>query len=318
VRKLLVNSAALAFALAIASAPAQPQAGQPAQPASTPAQPATVPAAAQPLSQPGARGQLDAAAVPPVPVPPGPVAPAQIKPAPPTPIAVQKVELHGDDPWDPQWDVLIEENLPPELLSTQVARDVKTFCPRFNFLPDADKRAFWAYFFQALAGAEAGLTPTADVRHTESAVAIVDPVTHHTSRQDGLLQLKYEDSDRYGCDFDWKHDKGLPNHDPGKTIFDPRNNLLCGIKILRNQLIDLHEPLLTRKSYWETLHPGTHGYRNFARQMANAPEACGRRTAQPRPRLQHRLEQALNAAFLRRRNPASAQISTTTTYDSKR
>ena len=50
-------------------------------------------------------------------------APAGIKPAPPTPIAVQKVELQGDDPWNPQWDVLIEENLPPELLSAAAFND---------------------------------------------------------------------------------------------------------------------------------------------------------------------------------------------------
>jgi len=33
---------------------------------------------------------------------------------------------------------------------------------------DPDKRAFWAYFFQALAGAEAGLNPRTRVRHTET------------------------------------------------------------------------------------------------------------------------------------------------------
>ena len=241
----------------------------------------------------------------------------EIKAVPATPIAEKKADL-GEQTWNPEWDRIVEEALSPEMLSARVARDVRPFCPRFNAMSDGDKRTFWAYFFQALAGAEAGLVPTADVRHTEVQVPVKDTVTKRMVRSEGLLQLTFMDAQRYGCDFDWKHDKGLPNHDPGKTIFDPRNNLLCGIKILRNQLIDLHEPLLTRKSYWETLHPGTHGYRNFARQMANAPEACGRRTAQPRPRLQHRIEQALNAAFLRRRNPASAQISTTTTYDSKR
>jgi len=280
----------------VAPMPAQDPAS--ARPLAAGVQPALTPATAravssQALSQPGARGQLHPAIVPPVPVPPGPVAPTQIKPAPPTPIAVKKVELRGDDPWDPEWDVLIEENLPPELLSSQVDRDVKPFCPRFNLLPEADKRAFWAYFFQALAGAEAGLTPTSDVRHSDPSVATVDPVTHHISRQEGLLQLKYQDSERYGCDFDWDHDKNLPVHDPGKTILNPRNNLLCGIRILRNQLIDLHQPLRTRKSYWGTLHPGTAGYRNFARQMANVPEACGQRVGHRQPRAEQPLDEAL-------------------------
>jgi hypothetical protein len=35
------------------------------------------------------------------------------------------------------------------------------------------------------------------------------------------------------------------------------------------------EPLITRRSYWATLQPGTLGYRNFAMQMTNPPLACG-------------------------------------------
>lgn len=311
-RTLLTKPVLLALALALVLAPAhaqqsapdqqppatQPQSGLPEPKAvSAPSLSLTDSANLQPLSQTGARGQLHAAVVPPVPVPPGPVAPAGIKPAPPTPIAVQKVELQGDDPWNPEWDVLIEENLPPELLSGDVDHAVKPFCPRFNLLSNADKRAFWAYFFEALAGAEAGLRPTADVRHTEAAVAIIDPITHHISRQEGLLQLKYQDSDRYSCNFDWEQDKGLPAHDPDKTILNPQNNLLCGINILRNQLIGLHEPLLTRRSYWETLHPGSAGYRNFVLQMANVPQACGQRTVHHRQPIEQRIDQALNQAF---------------------
>ena len=304
-RGILPNTVLLGFitglALAFSSAQTQVQTQNGTQ---SPPAPATAASAAQAqmpapsagvqqLSQAGARGQLHAAVVPPVPVPPGPVAPAQIKPAPPTPIAVKKVELQEDDPWSPEWDVFIEENLPPELLSRHVAGDVKSFCPRFNLLTDADKRSFWAYFFQALAGAEAGLRPTADVRHSQPSVAVMDPVTHHVSRQEGLLQLKYQDSVRYGCGFDWQLDKYLPERDPDKTILNPHNNLLCGIRILRNQLVDLHQPLLTRKSYWATLRPGTPGYRNFVRQMANVPEACGQRTVHHRRRLEWPLDDAL-------------------------
>jgi hypothetical protein len=323
---VLANSVPLLFAFWVAWASAQQPAiaqtpvaapTQPEPPAnSLPAQPVTGSAAAEPLSQPGARGQLHDVVVPPVPVPPGPVAPTEIKPAPPTPIAVKKVELQGDDPWNPEWDVLIEENLPSELLSHDVDHAVKPFCPRFHSLSEADKRAFWAYFFQALAGAEAGLRPTADVRHTQAAVAVVDPVTHHISRQEGLLQLKYQDSDRYGCDFDWQHDKGLPAHDPDKTILNPGNNLLCGINILRNQLIDLHEPLLTRKSYWATLRPGSLGYQNFVRQMANVPAACSQRSVHHSPRFEQRIDQALIEAFFRRQS-SETQTTASSSFDSQ-
>ena len=82
-----------------------------------------------------------------------------MKPAPATPIAVKKIEL-GEDGWDPDWDRMIEEAIPASMLSSRVPHDVRRFCPRFYTMGNADKRAFWAYFFQALAGAEAGLNPT--------------------------------------------------------------------------------------------------------------------------------------------------------------
>ncbi len=202
--------------------------------------------------------------------------PSAVKQAPPTPMAEQKAALGDEETWDPDWDPMIEEALPADLLLPKVAKDVKIFCPRFNSLSLADKRAFWAYFFQALAGAEAGLRTTANVRHTEPEVAVVDSVSHRMVRSEGLLQLTYEDADRYDCDFDWDADRKLPEHDPDKTILQPKNNLLCGVKILTSQLIDQHKPLLTRSSYWSTLRPGWPGYKTFLKQMANTPEACGR------------------------------------------
>ncbi len=207
-----------------------------------------------------------------------PPAPPQTKQAPPTPIDIKKAEL-GDQTWDPEWDKMIEENLPPDLLSNQVARDVHPFCPNFNAMADVDKKAFWAYFFQALAGAEAGLKPTADVRHTEPEVAVVDGVSHRMVRSEGLLQLTYEDADRYGCAFDWDNDKTLPEHDPSKTILQPKNNLTCGITILTNQLIVQKRPLVTKSSYWATLRPGGYSYPVFVKQMANVPDVCRRPAA---------------------------------------
>jgi hypothetical protein len=200
-----------------------------------------------------------------------------IKAAPPTPIAEKKAELGDDETWQPEWDVIVEKALPPEMLSPQVAKAVKPFCPRFNALSEADKRAYWAYFFQALAGAEAGLKPTTDVQHTEPEIAVKDGVTHRMVRSEGLLQLTYMDSERYDCDFDWDRDQELAEHDPDKTILQPKNNLLCGVKILKNQLIDQHKPLLSSTRYWSTLQPGTVSVKVFLNQMANVPAVCGGR-----------------------------------------
>ncbi len=198
----------------------------------------------------------------------------EIKPAPATPIDVKKAEL-GGTPWNPKWDAVIEKSIPPEMLSDQVPHDVRRFCPRFYGMSDTDKRAFWAYFFQALAGAEACLDPTTRVRHKEPAVDKIDPVTGRLNLQEGLLQLSYWDSKRYGCNFDWQTDKKLKPDDPDKTILQPANNLECGIKILDNQIIGQDKPLLTRSSYWSTLQPGTYSYRVFRKQMTNPPAACG-------------------------------------------
>jgi hypothetical protein len=198
----------------------------------------------------------------------------EIKPAPATPIDTKRVELGGDT-WDPAWDRLVEEALPDQLLSSpRVAQDVRPFCPRFGVLSKGDKRAFWAYFFQALAGAEAGLKPTTSVRHTEPEVAVKDEVTQRMVRSQGLLQLTYMDAKRYDCDFDWEADRKLPEKDQARTILQPKNNLECGVKILENQLIDQRRPLLSQKSYWSTLQPDRPSYLVFRKQMTNVPKAC--------------------------------------------
>jgi hypothetical protein len=200
-----------------------------------------------------------------------------LKPVPATPIAQQKAELGDDETWHPQWDAMIEKALPADLLSPSMQHKVQPFCPRFSRMSVPDRRAFWAYFFQALAGAEAGLNRTANVQHDEPQVAVEDGVTHRRVRSEGLLQLTYEDSDRYGCDFDWKHDRALPEHAPDKTILQPKNNLLCGVRILDRQLVVKKKPLLSTSSYWSVLRPGWPGSRVFDAQMENTPAACGRR-----------------------------------------
>jgi hypothetical protein len=194
--------------------------------------------------------------------------PAQVvKPAPPTPIDMKKAEL-GGTPWNPQWDQIIEKAMPPEMLSSQAPRGVLRFCPRFYEMGTTDKRTFWAYFFQALAGAEAGLNPNMSVRHSE-------PDGAKAMRSEGLLQLAYADEKRYGCDFNWQADRALKANDPAKTILQPKNNLECGVKILVNQTIVQRKPLLTRSGYWSTLRPDGLSYRVFAKQMTNPPAACG-------------------------------------------
>ncbi len=97
------------------------------------------------------------------------------------------------------------------------------------------------------------------------------------------MQLTYMDQERYGCDFDWERDKQLAENDPNKTILKPRNNLLCGVNIIHNQLIEQHKPLLSSTSYFSTLQPGTVSVKVFLKQMANVPAVCGRRPVRTEP-----------------------------------
>lgn len=203
-----------------------------------------------------------------------------LKPAPSTPIAETKEQL-GKPSWDPDWDMIVEKALPREMLGEPGAKAAKPFCPRFRVMTVSDRRAFWAYFFQALAGAEAALVPTTNVQHVEPEVAVEDTVTLHRVRAEGLLQLTYMDVTRYGCNFDWRRDRSLPEDDPAKTILKPGNNLLCGVKILSHQVLNQRRPLLTRNSYWSTLHPHTLSNQVFLRQMTNVPEVCREEPASP-------------------------------------
>jgi hypothetical protein len=90
-----------------------------------------------------------------------------------------------------------------------------------------------------------------------------------------LSGFDYADHKRYGCDFNWQVDRALKANDPAKTILQPKNNLECGVKILVNQIIVHHKPLLTPSGYWSTLHPDGPSFRVFAKQMTNPPDACG-------------------------------------------
>ncbi len=202
----------------------------------------------------------------------------ETKPVPATPIDAKKADL-GGKVWDPEWDTIVEKAIPPDMLSPAIGHSVARFCPRYASMNETDKRVFWAYFFQALAGAEAGLNPRTRVRHPE--VPKIDKVTGDPIRCEGLLQLSYEDGKLYGCDFDWKADRKLPPNSKDRSILQPKNNLECGVKILTKQLVDQHKPLFTRSSYWSTLRPGWYDYHVFAKEMTNPPAACGSHVATP-------------------------------------
>ncbi len=140
-----------------------------------------------------------------------------MKPAPPTPIDTKKAEVGGPT-WDPAWDKIVELALPPEMLSREVPQDVRRFCPRFyrwrrringrsgriSFRLLRERRRDWSRQCRPASQPE---------------MVVKDEVTGRQGRTSGLLQLTYEDQKRYGCDFDWEHDKTLKVEDPGEDDF---------------------------------------------------------------------------------------------------
>jgi len=92
-------------------------------------------------------------------------------------------------------------------------------------------------------------------------------------RREGLLQLAYADQKRYACDFNWQVDRALKTNDPAKTILQPKNNLECGVKILVNQTIVQHKPLLT--GILVDIAPGRDEPSRIRQTDDQSPAACG-------------------------------------------
>ncbi|MBX9600560.1 MAG: hypothetical protein K2X35_06140 [Bryobacteraceae bacterium] len=195
-----------------------------------------------------------------------------------TPMA-QKTRARGLPTWDPAWDQFVIDALPPEMLSDKVPADVRTLCPRFFDSREDERKQFWAYLFQAMAAAESSFRLNA--RLLESHLG-PDSVTGSTIVSEGLLQLSYQDARMYGCGFDWELDQKLGAEELGKSVFDPKRNLECGVKILSTQIIRRARPLFTEKSYWAIFRPSRPGHKIFLREMANTPGFC-RADAGPKP-----------------------------------
>lgn len=191
-----------------------------------------------------------------------------------TPYA-RKAKKKGRLLWPPQFDYWIGEALSPKMLSKQVPDDVLGVCPRFYELTTEQMKLFWAYLFQCIAIPESGLKPR--TQFVEHGIAGVDRVTGAKIVSEGLLQLSYIDGPRHGCRFDFKADQeSRKRGDLDLTIFDPRAQLECGVKILERQLFRHRLPIFTTKKpfYWSTLHVGSRGHGIIMEQMKGVPRFC--------------------------------------------
>lgn len=147
--------------------------------------------------------------------------------------------------WSSEWDKIILDSLSSK--------------PSLKNLNNNPK--FYVAFIKALAKAESCLNLSE--RYVETGLG-KDAVTGTQNTSEGLLQLSYQDAKYHGCAFDWSKDKSLGVKDLKKTIFDPKNNLECGMIILEKQVKTYG--ILTTKStpyYWAVLNRSNKRFAEF-------------------------------------------------------
>lgn len=171
----------------------------------------------------------------------------------PEPLAWE-AKVAGSAAWS-QAVYTVIKNEEPQMLGQNVADDVETYCPKYRSLNDNQRMNFWGQLFAGMAKYESAWKPSS--RMVETTMGI-DPFTGRQVASEGLLQLSYQDESSYNfdCGFDWTKDKLLSDTDPKKTIFDPKNNLRCGIKIMARQLKNKRAIGLTSGVYWAVLKIG--------------------------------------------------------------
>lgn len=165
-----------------------------------------------------------------------------------------EAKVSGSSAWSQHiYNVIKTEE--PQMLGQNVADDVETYCPKYRSLNDDQRLNFWGQLFSAISKYESSWKPT--TRMVETTMGI-DPYTGRQVASEGLLQLSYQDESSYNfdCGFDWTKDKFLSDTDPRKTIFDAKNNLRCGIKIMARQLKNKRAIGLTSGVYWAVLKIG--------------------------------------------------------------
>jgi hypothetical protein len=144
------------------------------------------------------------------------------------------------------------QNEEPQMLGQNVADDVELFCPKYKLLSDKQRLNFWGQLLAGMSKFESSWKTTS--YYVETTMGL-DPITGRQVASEGLLQLSYQDEKSYNfdCGFDWSIDQAFTNIDPRKTIFNPHNNLRCGVKILARQLNRQRAISTTSGVYWAVL-----------------------------------------------------------------
>ena len=120
---------------------------------------------------------------------------------------------------------------------------------------------YWQSVFKALAFAESNFK--LNCRYVEPPSLGKDAVTGMQNTSEGLLQLSYQDSRYYACEFDWNTDRKKTAFDLSKSIFDIQKNIKCGMMIM-NKLVGKKETyIFDSGNYWAVLKPSNKRHKIF-------------------------------------------------------
>jgi hypothetical protein len=149
------------------------------------------------------------------------------------------VEADGKT-WSSEWmnyTASVVERHASELLETPglPMGDISKLCPGFSVATRGQKTAFWTLFVASIAYPESGFNPRS--RFLEP-----PPLSKWS---EGLLQLSTDDYVSHGdfCDFMSEPDR----------ILSPRENIRCGVMILRNQIRQRGTLWPSTFYYWSVL-----------------------------------------------------------------
>lgn len=153
------------------------------------------------------------------------------------------------------WTKITVEETKKQFNELDKAQDITLFCPSYQMLDKTHRVWVWSELISAMAYYESHWNTTAQLAEPSLGK---DVITGTTIMSEGLLQLSYGDKKwAKWCNFDWEADKQLSNKDPNKSIFQPKNNLVCGIGILAKQIKKRGRIILNDSAYWAVLKPSS-------------------------------------------------------------
>lgn len=148
-----------------------------------------------------------------------------------------------------EWTAITVDAVESNFVKLDKARDMVEFCPNYPILTHEQKVYVWSELICDIAFFESSWNRYAEL--TELSLGI-DPETDLVFVSSGLLQLSYGNK-RWAkwCQFDYRGDKQKGFVD--STIFNPKNNLECGIGILANQIDKKEKIVLGKDAYWSVI-----------------------------------------------------------------